>query len=116
MIPRKLKFLKAVADYFPCLRAQIQDVCGESNARVCRQMLLDLVQEKYIGKTRMEVVSSMGAAAPAYFLLQKGADKLGAECDESYLGLARQTPNWQFLLHWIKCTDFKIVFDKAVAA
>ena len=116
MNPRKLKFLKAVADYFPSVRAQVQDVCGETNARVSRQLLQDLVSEKYIGKTRMEVVSSLGATAPAYFLLQKGAEKLAAEVDESYLHLARATPNWQFLLHWVKCTDFKIVLDRAIAA
>src|SRR5947209_6583380 len=100
MTPRLRNILKAVADYYTLTRAQIQDVCGESNDRVMRKLLLQLCQEKLLNKARMEVVNpGMGAPAPGYFPSRRGVEFLAAEVDAKYLHACTQTPNWQHLYH-----------------
>src|SRR6202521_323757 len=115
MIPRLRNILIAVADYYTLTRAQIQDVCAEKNDRVLRKHLQQLVERGFLRKTRMEVVSSLGATAPVYFLTSRGAEYLAAEVDEKFLHACTQTPNWQHLLHWITVAQFHIVLDQAIA-
>jgi hypothetical protein len=115
MNARKQNIMRAPYDYFPSLRSQVQDVTGETNARVVRAILQDLVAEGYLAKTRMQVVSSLGATAPAYFGTRKGAEYLAAEVDERYLHSCTQTPNPHHLLHWVGLSEIKIRFDKAAA-
>ena len=116
MIPRKRTILKAHGDYYTLTRAMSQDVCGEKNDRVHRKHLGQLGDEGFLNKTRMQVVSSLGATAPVYYLTRKGAEYLAAEFDERYLHCCTLCPNWQHLLHWIAVSQFHIVLDRAFAA
>lgn len=116
MTPRLLNILKALGDYYTLTRAQIQDVCEETNDRVMRKLLLQLCQQGLSCKTRMEVVNpGMGAPAPVYFPSRKGAEFLAAEVDPRYLHCCTQTPNWQHLYHWTQVAQLHIVLDRAVA-
>jgi hypothetical protein len=116
MIPRQLNILKAVAAYYTLTRAQIQEVTGETNARVLRKHLQQLVRLGLLNRTGMEVVNpGDGAPAPVYFLSRKGAELLAAEVDERYLHCCTQTPNWQHLRHWTTVAQFHVVLDRAVA-
>ena len=107
MTPRHTRILKASGDYYTLTRAQLQDVCGETNDRVMRKLLQQLVGGGFQAKTRMQVVSSMGAAAPVYYLTRKGAEFLAAEVDPKYLHCCTLCPNWQHLLHWIAVSQFQ---------
>lgn len=115
MTPRLTTILKASGDYYTLTRAMTQDVCGEKNDRVMRKHLQQLVAAGYLAKTRMQVVSSMGAAAPVYYLTRKGAEWLAAEVDRKYLHCCTLCPNWQHLLHWTAVSQFKIVIDRGAA-
>lgn len=115
MTPRKTNILKAHGDYYTLTRAMSQDVCGEKNDRVHRKHLGQLCDEGYLAKTRMQVVSTLGATAPVYYLTRKGAEFLAAEVDPTYLCCCTLCPTWQHLLHWLAVAQFHIVLDRAFA-
>src|SRR5258708_2120198 len=107
MIPRLRNIMLAVADYYTLTRAQIQSVTGDTNDRVVRKHLLQLVKQGFLNKTGMQVVNpGDGAPAPVYFPSRKGAEFLAAEVDEKYLHACTLTPNWQHLRHWTTVADF----------
>jgi Replication-relaxation len=115
MILRLLSLLIALGNYETLTRARIQDVCGEKNDRVMRKFLAQLVALGLIAKTRMEVVSSLGAGAPVYYLTTKGAEYLAAEVDPKYLHCTTTTPQWTTLIHTVQVEELHIALDRAIA-
>ncbi len=115
MTPRQMNILRSVATYYTFTRAQIQDVCGETNDRVVRKLLDQLCRMGLIKRTRMEVVNpGMGAPAPVYSPTRKGAEFLAAEVDAKLLHCCTQTPNWQNLYHWTQVAELHIRLDRAI--
>ena len=119
--PIHIAMLMALATYYALTRRQVQTLCcpTDKDGRATRYRLLQLVREaKLIGKTHMEVCKpEMGAPAPVYYLLRKGAEFLQAETgDERYLSTCCQTPTWMNLHHTTEVSQLHIELDRAIAA
>jgi len=115
MTLRLLSLLIALGNYETLTRARIQDGCGEKNDRVMRKLLAQLVELGLIAKTRMEVISSLGAGAPMYYLTPKGAEYLAAEVDPKYLHCTTTPPQWTTLVHTVQVEELHNVVDRAIA-
>lgn len=108
--------LRAVARYYTMTRAQIQRAVGVRNDRFMRELLLGLVRQKLLNKTRMEVVNpGAGAPAPVYYPSRTGCEYLAAELkDERYLRVMTRSPDWTRLYHWCELAERHWTLDRAV--
>ncbi len=114
MTPRLLRILKLFR-YYAITRATIQRLTGETNDRVVRRLIDQLVRFGFIRRVRQEVVSpAMGAATPVYVLTRKGAEFLAAEVDPSYLHCCVTTPQWTTLYHTVQVVLLQIALEQAI--
>jgi hypothetical protein len=113
---RKLNILRFVAAYYTLTSRQIAHLLGMTNMRLVRRILAQMVAEKLINRTRMEVVPPGGSTAPVYYPAVRGCEYLAeAMCDERYLSVTTRCPEWTKLYHWVQLTEFHIGLDEGLA-
>ncbi len=117
--PRKKNMVWLNATYYATTRSMLQELCGESNDRVMRKLLSQLVQEQLISRTAIEVIDPQAREVPAkvYYPSRKGLEFLACEFeDQSWLERGCCTrPDWRTLLHTLTIVRSHIMLDKAIA-
>ena len=111
-----MAILKDVATKFVRSRPQIQRRCcpNDTNGRSTRRRIDQLVRMGYLKKTRMEVVNTHDGegSMPCYSPTAKALEFLAAHTgNDWWLTLCCLTPNWQYLKHWLKVSDFKDLLE-----
>lgn len=117
--PRVLEILRCVARYGVLTAAQIRALCFpniQSDGSNVRSRLRDMVQQKLLNRTQMQVVQAGSPmSAPVYYSSALGIDTLVCELnDESYRSVSTRAPQWQHLAHYVAISEVHVIADQAV--
>lgn len=114
---RDMNVLRFVARYFVLSRPQIQRLCfpGDTNGRVARRRLQELVTRNCLNRMRVVVdhphVNSPGSV---YYPAKRGRELLAEYFeDERYHQTPIQRPQSDHVLHWLAVSDTHIALDDA---
>lgn len=116
-LERDVEVLRSLARYYVLNRAQIQRLHFKTNQgdRIARRRLQELLSERLINRTQVQVLVPGSSPAPAYYPSPKGCDFLhSATGDDRYLLTPTQTPNSHHLYHWLAISDVHIALDEAL--
>src|SRR5947208_1138520 len=76
---RDVDVMRCLGRYYLLDRRRLQALCfpGDTSGRITRRRLLALCRDRFIHRTRMEIVNPKdGMPAPAYFLAVRGREYL----------------------------------------
>ena len=121
ILPIYVSILNALAWYYTLTRWQLGNLCcpgKDKSGRRMRGYLQDLLQAHAIQKSNGLVVfpDRNGAPMPVYSIKPLGVELLETELKQDFSWVCTQTPNWQHLHHWVRCSDWHIALDQAIAA
>lgn len=115
---RDVAVLVALFRYYILSRIQLQVLCfpGDQSGRVARRRLLHLLELGLIARAVPQLVyPHQPQPAPAYYSTKKGLELLAEQFDDpNYLLGTTQSPQPNYLLHWLAVSDTHLKLDLAL--